>query len=643
MITNFKKFSFIILSIIIVISSSFLVIADVAKDNVRVLFTHDLHSRLDSYLIEGESRGGFARLKTLIDQKLDKASPTVLLDAGDFSMGTLYQTVYETNASEISMLGYLGFDATTFGNHEFDYKSEGLNNMLNSALENAKTDKSLNLPELLISNIDWVKNNTSDNKIVSEALKNYGAKEYTIIERGGVKFGVFGVLGQDAEECAPESNIDFDDIVEASKKIVLQLKDKVDIIICLSHSGIDDNIKKSEDEILAKKVPEIDVIVSGHTHSLTEKPIKHGNTYVVSAGEYGANLGELNLRRNSLGRWDLVEYKLNKVDSSIAENEEINQKLDLYRSLINENYLKDFGYTYNQVLANNKYDFTPISEFGKALREDTLGSIIADSYKYAVKNAEGDNYKEIALTVAPSGTIRDTLQKGNITVWDAFNVCSLGIGPDRISGYPLVSVYLTGAELKTVAEIDVSISALMTSAQLYPSGINWTYNSNRLILNKVTDVKLVKDNGEITNLDDQKLYRVVAGLYSAQMLGAVEDTSMGILSVTPKDENGNAITDFEKHIIYDQKGNEVKEWYAFASYLESFQKNENAISEIPEIYSKLEGRKVDTNSKNIIEIFKNPNKIAIFIYLVLIVVLSLITLVVVLTIKKIKKRKVRES
>lgn len=640
-----RKVFTVILAVVICFSTVSFVSADKVKDNVKILFTHDLHSRMDSDVVSGEVAGGFARLKTLINQKFDKKEPTVLVDAGDFSMGTLYQTVYESQASELKMMGHLGFDATTFGNHEFDYRSEGVANMLNSAILHDDVNDGLVMPQFVISNIDWNKNNSKENKLVKDALETYGAKDYTVIERGGVSFGIYGVVGQDAEECAPASGIDFDSIVDTSKRVVdiLKNEEKVDIIICLSHSGTDENSKKSEDEILAMEVPEIDLIVSGHTHTLLEKPIKHGDTYIVSAGEYGRHLGEIDLYKNASGRWSLESYKLNKVDSSIAENEDIAKKLEHYRGMINENYLKAFGYTYNQVLAVNNYDFTPINEFGSTLREDTLGSIIADSYMYAVKQAEGENYEQVALTVAPTGTIRDTLQKGEIKVWDVFNISCLGIGPDRITGYPLVSVYLTGAELKTVAEIDVSVSRLMTSAQLFPSGMKWEYNSNRLILNKVTDVKLVDENGNESELVEDKLYRVVAGLYSAQMLGAVEDTSKGILSVTPKDKNGNVIADFEEHIVYDKNGNEVKEWYALASYLKSFEKNDDGIAVIPERYSHPEGRKHDTNSKNIIEILKNPNKIALVIYFAIVVVLVLIIVTVLLVIRKIKRRKLKNA
>lgn len=73
----------------------------------------------------GSKRGyGFARIKTLIDEKKQEDPDTLVLDGGDFSMGTLIQTVYDTEAAELRMLGYLGYDVTTLGNHEYDYRSK---------------------------------------------------------------------------------------------------------------------------------------------------------------------------------------------------------------------------------------------------------------------------------------------------------------------------------------------------------------------------------------------------------------------------------------------------------------------------------------------------------------------------------------
>lgn len=632
---------------------------------VTILFTHDIHSRLDEYKVQrtgtsGEKKGeettfagGFARLKTKIDEKRAENPAVFVFDAGDFSMGTLYQTIYETQAAELTMLGRLGVDAATFGNHEFDYRAEGVSNMFHSALRNAKEDETLTLPRFLIANIDWEKNNSEDNQLIQKALEDYGSSDYAVIEREGLRLGVYGVLGEDAEICAPESGIDFDDIVETSKRVVGELqKEDVDMIVCLSHSGTSEDKEASEDELLAKEVPEIDVIISGHTHTTLEEPIIHGNTIIASAGSYGRNLGELNLVPAENGRWKLADYRLNAMDESVAQDEEIEGYLSGYRNMINEEYLSHFGYTMEQVLAENDISFTQIEDFGDELREDTLGSLIADSYIYAAKNAEGEDYVPVDLAVVASGVVRDSFQKGEITVSDAFNVSALGIGPDRITGYPLVGVYLTGEELRTVAEIDASISPIMTYAQIYPSGMSWTFNPNRLILNRVTKAGMTGDTiGEeepfiqdnLTEIEDDRLYRVVSGLYCAQMLGAVEDKSKGILKLAPKNEKGEVITDFEEYIIHDRNGAELKEWYALASYLESFGSNEEGISKIPERYRTEERRKVIQDSTNLVELLKNPNAFAVKVYMAVLFLLFLLAAVVLYVIGKRRQRRMENE
>ena len=100
---------------------------------IDIMFVHDTHSHLNSFSTvvdeKQEMIGGFARIKTLIDEQKEKDQDTLVVDGGDFSMGTLVQTVFETQAAEIRMLGALGCEATTLGNHEFDYRSKGLAKM----------------------------------------------------------------------------------------------------------------------------------------------------------------------------------------------------------------------------------------------------------------------------------------------------------------------------------------------------------------------------------------------------------------------------------------------------------------------------------------------------------------------------------
>lgn len=386
------------------------------EKKATILFTHDLHSRMD----DGE-KGGFARLKTLIEQKKGEKSGVFVLDGGDFSMGTLYQTLYETEAFELCMLGKLGFDATTIGNHEFDYRGVGFANMLGSALRRSK-EESISLPMLLSSNINWTENQTKSDQEVRKALDAYGTKAYTVIERDGIRVGIFGVMGKDADISAPESGLTFHSIVDSSKEMVKELKkEKVDLIVCLSHSGTNPDVKKSEDDILAKEVPEIDVIISGHTHTRLESPNQWENTYVVSAGEYGEALGELELTQKKDGRWKVASYQLYTIDKNISSNSEIKEELESYKQKVNEAYLSKFGMHYNQILADNPVEFKPFYQFGKEMGEEPLGSLIADAYAYTVMDVEGEKGEPVSVAITPAGVVRGSLDKGPLTTADIFS------------------------------------------------------------------------------------------------------------------------------------------------------------------------------------------------------------------------------
>ena len=152
----------------------------------------------------------------------------------------------------------------------------------------------------------------------------------------------------------------------------------------------------------------------------------------------------------------------------------------------------------------------------------------------------------------------------------------MGVGEDGTSGFPLVAVYLTGKELKAAMEVDASVTPIMPAAQLYMSGAKYAFNTKRMFFNRVYDAALTdvtfdeSGTGNAYEIDDNALYRVVTGMYSAQMLGTVKSKSMGLLSLEPKQANGTPVTDFADCILYDANGNELKEWYALAAYLEQF-------------------------------------------------------------------------
>lgn len=608
---------------------------------VTILFTHDLHSRVESYKKGSKVIGGFARLKTKLEEEKQRNKEALVLDGGDFSMGTLYQTLYETHAAELTLLARMGYDAVTLGNHEFDYGSEGLANMLHAACNT--NEEGLVFPKLVSSNIDWTEKDKTENKKLQEELDHYGSTPYAMFEKAGIKIGVFGVMGEDADLNITTAGVDIGSTVEASKEMVTILKEQgAELVICLSHSGTKEQKSQSEDEQLAKEVPEIDVIISAHTHTTLKEPIVSNHTTIVSAGNDGETLGVLDLIPDQNGRWKIGEYRLEKIKSSIQPDAAIEQESKNYQELIDDLYLKRFGYEAKQVLAENSVKFKS--------EEEPMGNLISDAYIYAIKEAEGASYEPVCATVVPEGSIRDTLQKGKINVSQAFHISSLGMGADGIPGYPLVAFYLKGEDLKTVAEMDASFSAIMPEAQLYPSGMKWVYNPNRMFLNRVTEAYLVDTKtvqGEnayeaaLQEIEEEKLYRVAAGFYSMQMLGAVEGLSKGLLHVTPRDKAGVPIQKYEDYIVYGQNQEELKEWCALAAYLESFEKNEEGIPQVAEKYADAEGRKIKENSSNIIEIVKHPNKFTIAAGIFILVILLLIILAVRIMIKKYEKRKRR--
>lgn len=583
-----------------------------------ILFTHDTH---DHFLPmpdeEGGEYGGYTRLATLLKQEREAHPDALTLDAGDFSMGSLFQTIYATHAPELQALGAMGYDVTTLGNHEFDYRAQGLADMLNAAVDSGSP-----LPAIVQANYKPPESDTAS----LEAWERYGIQDYVILERGGISYGIFGLMGEEADSNAPMSGMEFEPTVEAAQRTVAAIQAELEqssnpsLIICLSHSGTDGK-GKGEDYELAKAVDGIDLIISGHTHTVLEEPIQVGNTLIVSAGEYTSYLGSLTLSWSEDGQKTIQDYRLIPVDETVAADPGMEQLTNRFQPLVESEYLAQYGLKFGQVLATTQFAFTPISQFATEQREDTLGNLIADSYIYAVQQAEGDDYVPVDFAVVASGVIRGSFAAGEITTSDAFNVSSLGSGADGTPGYPLISVWITGKELKDAFEVDASVTPIMSAAQLYGSGMTWTWNPHRIIFNKVNSCAQVLPDGTTVPLENDRLYRVVTGLYSGQMLGTVNSQSFGILTITPKDANGNVITNFEDHIIYNPDGSEVKEWYALASYLQS-------MGTVDARYSAPEGRKVEERSWNPISLLKGLNLIGGIALAVLLVVILLVGLLI---------------
>ena len=564
-----------------------------------ILFTHDLHSHfLPQSTAEGGESGGYARLKTVIDGERAMNPDALLVDGGDFSIGSLIQTLYTTQAAELRTMGAMGYDAVTIGNHEFDHKGVGFAEMLNSAkaaqqaavellLVDARPLEDMDaykerfgpvtpvLPTLLEANYAPADDNP-DRAFIRSAMEDYGVTDCMTLERGGVTYGLFGLMGVDSDECAPTSGFTRTDAAKAAKRCVETLKGEgAEIIVCLSHSGTGDSLASSEDEELAKAVDGIDVIVSGHTHSTLAEPLVVNDTYIVSSGPYCQNLGSLTFSWDDGGEKRLLDYRLIPIDETVAENPEIAGLVEQWKDMVGETYLARYGLTYDEVLTRSDYDLnTPAS----AVQENNgLGTLVSDAFLWADRTlnaAYADSPHTVSVTA--DGVLRANLPAGDLTAAMAFDVLSMGVGEDGTSGFPLVAVYLTGKELKAAMEVDASVTPIMPAAQLYMSGAKYAFNTKRMFFNRVYDAALTdvtfdeSGTGNAYEIDDNALYRVVTGMYSAQMLGTVKSKSMGLLSLEPKQANGTPVTDFADCILYDANGNELKEWYALAAYLEQF-------------------------------------------------------------------------
>lgn len=531
-------------------------------DSLTVLFTHDTH---DHFYPDADGVGGYTQLATALKRERGLAArdtaygengrAVVTLDAGDFSMGSLFQTIYATDAPELRALGAMGYDATTLGNHEFDYRQQGLADMLNAAKESGDA-----LPAIVQANYVTPQHPDAPGaKALTAAFRAYPVTPYTVIERDGLRVGVFGIMGMDSDACAPMSGMVYEPMIDAAKRVVadIQAEGGADYIICLSHGGTEGG--KGEDYALAKAVPGIDLIISGHTHTTLAEPIVVNGTPIVSCGPYTRNLGTITLSYSAGdGSIQYSDYRLIPLDGSIPADPELTALAEGFKAKVDETYLSDYNMSYDGVLTSASSDFTV----------QQTGDLIGHAYIERVRELEGADYDPIAFAVAPAGVVRGSLKAGEVTTARAFDLLSLGSGADGSPGYPLVSVYLTGRDMKNVFEVDASVSGLMPAAELFGAGSWWHDNPHRMFLDRVTECQVGGDYGATAGpFADDKLYRVVADLYSGQMLGEVKDKSFGLLSITPRDKDGNPVTDFERCIIHDEEGRELKAWQAFAEYL----------------------------------------------------------------------------
>jgi 5'-nucleotidase len=597
--------------------------AQSSTKTLTILHTNDLQSRLLPFgpnrdytpdvLGDDHTIGGIARMATLIHRLRQKApESTLLIDGGDFMMGTLFHTIAREEAPELRLLHRLGYDAITLGNHELDFRPEGLAQIIQAAQRHHA------LPPLLLANARFSATDACDDEL--QKLFDEGAvRPYRIIEKNGLRLGVFGLIGKDAAEVSPfAAPLRFDDPIAAAKRTVKILKEeqRVDVILCASHGGVWRNEGSEqwagEDVALAAAVPEIDVIVGGHSHTPLHEPIREGRTLILQAGSEGRYVGELVLRVTAQG---LVaeSYRLHAVNDDLPADTLVQAEVRRYIASLDRNVLAPKGYAFDQILAETDFDLT--------VREDNsnLGNLVSDAVQWSIARRQvSRSGNESIIAVESNGLLRDALLKGEsglLQASDLFRIVPLGLGTaDDAAGYPLVSFYLTAAELKRAMEVSTSVYPLKGSSYyLQPAGLRFCFNPKRVIFDRVYEMELAA-GGDFHPLDSSRLYKVGCNIYIATFIKLIGDFTYGLLRMTPKDSLGRPIADLKTALVDANPElpgvQELKEWQALLDYVCTFPDTDgDGIPNIPERYREPEARIVSTASFNPALLYRNATRV----------------------------------
>lgn len=620
------KIFFIITAITLVMIFSVLSFAEEKKD-IRILYTSDIHSNFEKA----------AKLKTIIDSVTDEN--TIYLDCGDIAMGRMMQCGFTSDAFELRILGVLGCDVVTVGNHEWDLGGYGFAKQLDMAAKLRKDGEKL--PFFVQSNLDFSGELTEEQSAVKQSLENYGFSDYTILNVNDKKIAVFALLGESGIEDAPTSGMKFINYIDCAKEIVKRIKntENPDCIICLSHSGIESDGKSGEDFDLVDAVPDIDIVISGHSHSEFKDYIKRNNTILVSCGSNMDNLGVLDITIED-GEIQKASHTLLPVKETIKSDVNVKLFLDVANKTIEDHYLSDLGIHQNiyDVIAYSPFDTLTLDDMYDTYDENPVGNLIADSYIYETRK---NGIEDVDIAFVGLGTIRNSIHKGGITLADAFEMCSLGMGIDGSVGHPIIGMYLSGKEIKLFAQLESTLYPLSSSIKFSSAGLEVRNNLSRMPFDRVTDIHIRRYDGSIEEIEDDKLYKVACNMYAANMLGMVNDLTKGILKFVIKDEFGNPVEDLYSLTLMNKEGKEIKEWVAYYDYLCSFDKL-NGVSTIPNhLYSEGIGRKVIVREGGL-HIIENPNAVTVTILVLVTVFILAVFLLMKRGIKKIKKRKNRD-
>jgi len=397
--------------------------------DLRILYVNDFHGFAEPYQPAGSQAalGGIACLAGAVDRARQK-QPSLLLAAGDMIQGNVSANLFQ-GQSFVDVMNAMKFDAMVVGNHEFDFGPEVLKERMAQA----------NFP-FLGANVEGLPS----------------LKPYVIKDLQGIKIAIVGVVTRDTLTTHPRNLGDLKFITPESalRKYLPELKGQADIIVVVSHCGY------PEDRELADKIPGLDVIVGGHTHTKLLQPQVVGHTIIVQAWEHAKALGVLDLQ--------VKDGKIVKFQGALQEINPAADRADLQTQEIVARYAGRIGPIIHQVIGETRLDLdAPRVRTG----ETNLGDFIADVMR---QTAGAD------AAIINSGAIKAGIARGKIEVQDVYTALPY-------DNY-LVAVRLTGAQLKEALEHGVSHLEKASHGFPQVSGLTFTYSRSAPVGSRVKDV-----------------------------------------------------------------------------------------------------------------------------------------------------------
>ncbi|MGB5944995.1 cell wall-binding repeat-containing protein [Paenisporosarcina sp.] len=453
--------------------------------SLTVIHSNDTHANLDN----------IAKKVTLVNKLREENPNNLLVDAGDVFSGTLYFNTFKGQA-DLEFMNMMNYDAMTFGNHEFD-----LGDSADGHKALADFVKNAEFP-LISANTNFA----ADPLFAGLQNVGFGGNDEAgeifdgiIKEIDGEKVGIFGLTTAETEFISSPKAVKFTNYIAEAKAAVTYLKGQnVNKIVALTHLGFDDAY--DNDLALAEAVPEIDIIVGGHTHSKLEggKLIDRSgsaDTIIVQANEYNKFLGELDVTFNDAGEITSQTSLLHTVADASAD-EAAAAILKPYADEVAEVKNESTGVSTSVVLDGERGSVRT--------GETNLGNLITDGMLDAAKKIDA----ETVIAVQNGGGIRASIDTGDITVGEVLTVMPFG--------NTLAIMELTGEDIYAALEHSVSQAPKESGAFLHVAGLVVNYDNTQEAGSRVLPAFIQDEEGGLTFLDPEKTYKVATNSFTAK-------------------------------------------------------------------------------------------------------------------------------